>query len=125
MLICLAVDLGDAPWCDTADSDIALKDVMDAQGYIGWSLLQYGFVAKAWKNTQVNWARTRDPKYLTKRGNRWARQLQESLWDYVAAIWDHRKKTVHGIDKIDHEEKAATTVPGVQTSFARCARTWS
>ena len=46
-LICLAVDLGDAPWCDIVDSDIALKDVMEAQGSIGWSLLQYGFVATA------------------------------------------------------------------------------
>ena len=33
-LICLAVDLGDDPWCDTADSDIDLKDVMEAQGDI-------------------------------------------------------------------------------------------
>ena len=81
------------------ESNIFLQDIMSTQSAIGWNLLQFGFVAVAWKKTQHDWAKHRDPNYSHKRSKRWARQLQESLWEYVSAIWDHRNKVVHGKDQ--------------------------
>ena len=44
---------------------------------------------------------TQDPNYSFKRGDRWARQLQETLWDYISALWNHQNREVHGKDKIE------------------------
>ena len=44
---------------------------------------------------------TQDPNYSFKKGDRWAQQLQEMLWDYVSALWYHQNREVHGKDKIE------------------------
>ena len=98
-LISLATSTGEAPPCELADSDIDLHDIVEKQGTIGWHLLRFGFVAKAWKAEQSWWRMTQDPNYSSKKGERWAKQLLETLWEYIAAVWDHRNKIVHGKDK--------------------------
>ena len=98
LLITLAIRTRGQPDCDNAESDIDLRDILNAQTDIGWDLLQFGFAATAWKTTQHQWAKHRDPNYSFKHSKRWARQLQESLWDYVSAVWDRHNKSVHGKD---------------------------
>ena len=98
-LISLATSTREAPPCELADSDIDLHDIVEKQGTIGWHLLRFGFVAKAWKAEQSRWRMTQDPNYSSKKGERWAKQLLETLWEYIAAVWDHRNKIVHGKDK--------------------------
>ena len=85
-LISLAIGSGEIPLCEVAESDIGLQDIINDQHDIGWGILQYGFVAKAWKISQYNWAKTRDPNFSSKRSDRWARQLQEALWEYILSI---------------------------------------
>lgn len=98
-LISLAATTGERPDLDLVESDIALQSVMESQEKIGWHLLRYGFVAKAWRVEQSRWKKTQDPHFSCKKGERWARQLQESLWEYVSTLWNHRNKVVHGKDK--------------------------
>ena len=98
-LLSYAVDTGEEPPYDMGDTDINLPSIIEAQGKIGWQLLRYGFIAKDWKAIQTEWGKTRDPNYARKKGDRWAKQLQETLWEYVAAVWDHRNKTIHGNDE--------------------------
>ena len=80
-LISLAIGSGETPLCEVAESNIGLQNIMNAQHDIGWGILQYGFVVKAWKISQYNWAKTRDPNFLSKCSDRWAHQLQETLWE--------------------------------------------
>ena len=91
--------------CDNLEWDIDLQNILNAQTDIGWDLLRFGFVATAWKNTQHEWEKHRDPNYNSKRSERWSRQLQELLWEYVSAVWDHRNKLVHGKDHQENMSK--------------------
>ena len=69
-LIILAIGSEETPLCEVAESYIGLQDIMNAQHDIGWGILQYDFVAKAWKISQYKWAKTRDPNFLSKRSDR-------------------------------------------------------
>ena len=55
-LIALTIGSSDRPMCDNSESDIDLKNILNAQTDIGWDLLRFGFVAMAWKNAQHKWA---------------------------------------------------------------------
>ena len=104
-LIVLSIDTSGQPVCDKPESDIDLQNILNAQTDIGWDLLQFGFAAMAWKNAQHKWEKHRDPNYNSKRSEQWSRQLQESLWEYVSAVWDHRNKLVHCKDHQENMSK--------------------
>ena len=65
-LIVLSISTSGQPVRDTLESDIDLRDVLNAQTDIGWDLLWFGFAATAWKNTQHNWVKHRYPNYNYK-----------------------------------------------------------
>ena len=103
-LLCLAVDSGRRPLCD-AESDRDLSGIMVAQDTIGWGIVRYGFIAKEWTAAQTHWAESRDPNHSPKKTLRWAKQVQEHMWSFVTAIWDHRNKEVHGKEKQEAAQK--------------------
>ena len=98
-LICKAADNGQEPECEEGENDQTMENVKEAQRRIGWSLLRYGFLATEWRKSQLEWAQARDPNFSPKKIVRWAKLVQESLWDFVSAIWDHRNKVIHGKDE--------------------------
>ena len=85
--------------CDSSESEVNLQGVLDAQRKVGWSILKFGVLALEWRTTQSAWAELRDPEYSNKREDRWAKQVQEILWQYVSTVWEHRNTIVHGKDE--------------------------
>ena len=61
--------------------------------------MRLGVITRAWKECQLQYGRTVDPNYRSRTAERWARDLQAALWDYVAGVWNFRNSAVHGADK--------------------------
>ena len=73
-----------------------LATLMRQQEDIGWGLVKYGFLGKAWARTQESWMRHTTSSMNTLRLGRWKKTVQDTLWQYVVTVWEHRNGVVHG-----------------------------
>ena len=76
-----------------------MHQVVAEQSSIGWGLVRYGFVSRAWRDCQQHYGQSTDPHYTSQQSERWARDLQIDHWEYVLGLWNFRNGSVHGTDK--------------------------
>ena len=100
LLILLAVETDEVMHAGIGrNSDVAFTPILEAQSKIGWDLVKYGFLSMEWKATQHDGVSHRDPNHNSNQSKRWMKIVQESLWKYVANIWEHRNNVIHRKNK--------------------------
>ena len=106
LLLILAVETDKTPNKEVGSkSDVNFKDIVDTQSQIGWDLVKYGFLSTEWKKTQHKWALQRDPNYSLNKFARWTKTVKASLWKYVADVWEHRNRVIHGKAEVEIKQK--------------------
>ena len=87
------------------ENEYGIRELTHTQGQIGWHLVKYGILSVHWRRVQQQYMKSKVPNLKDTACEKWIRNVQSDLWDYVHTIWEHRNKRVHGRDKEEAKAK--------------------
>ena len=75
---------------------------MEAQRKIGWNNFELGVIANKWGETQAHYLKTEEDmsnRQIQSYTTKWETTIQEFLWKFISALWEHICQFIHGTDK--------------------------